>query len=67
MRTQHTYSIGETSAMTGISLRQLRDTYKMMIRLVDAMYEMGLVPRRSFLQGPTHHFTVSLSVVDDHQ
>ncbi|BBO78622.1 hypothetical protein DSCW_60390 [Desulfosarcina widdelii] len=25
MRTQHTYSIGETSAMTGISLRQLRD------------------------------------------
>jgi len=24
MRTQHTYSIGETSAMTGISQRQLR-------------------------------------------
>lgn len=25
MRTQHTYSIGQTSAMTGISQRQLRD------------------------------------------
>lgn len=25
MRTQHTYSIGETSAKTGVSQRQLRD------------------------------------------